>query len=183
MVGRGDRSDVAPTPRHPVPGASVRRPFAERHRDVLLWVLSVALLARGLMGVADTVAIAQGGVRAMPVGQAAVMTGSSPLWPALFAVFALAGAIGLAARARLGWILAVAACLAYLVAGIGDVALVQPGTAIVSPSFALLFTADLIMPAAVLAGLLALHVHFVRVPRARLAISAGRLAGHGRSRG
>lgn len=150
---------------------------------MLLWILSVALLARGLMGVADTIAIAQGGVRAMPLGETAVMTGSSPLWPALFAVFALAGAIGLAGRARLGWILGVAACLAYLTAGIGDVALVQPGTALVSPSFLLLFTADLIVPAAVLAGLMALHVHFVRVPRTRLAMTAGRLAGHGRSRG
>ena len=50
-------------------------------------------------------------------------------------------------------------------------------------SFLLLFTADLVVPAAVLAGLMALHVHFVRIPRARLAITAGRLAGHGRSRG
>ena len=37
--------------------------------------------------------------------------------------------------------------------------------------------------AAVLAGLTALRIHFVRAPRTRLAISAGRLAGHGRSRG
>jgi len=147
---------------------------AERHRRGILLALTLALLVRAALGIADTVAIARGGVFALPGPEVVAITPPSPLWPAVFALLALGGALGLPIRALAGWILGIAACVAYLVSGIADLGILRPGALLTDPGFWAYFVAYLVVPGAVLAALVAARAWFVPPDRAGL---AGRWAG------
>jgi hypothetical protein len=141
----------------PDPAEKGHDPIVERHRDLLEWVLVLALIVRGLLSAADAIAIAQGGVRLIPLGQAVAIGSPSPFWPTLLAILSFAGAIGLAARQPIGWLLGVATCLAFVISGIGDLGMVELGAVADSPGFWFFFVADLVVPLVCLALLVALH--------------------------
>ena len=148
---------------------------AERHRRGILAALTLALLARAVLGFADLAALVHGGVFDLPMPQSVVVAPPSPLWPALFALLALGGAAGLPVRAPASWILAIAACVAYIASGIADLGMVLPGAALRDPGFWAFFIANLLVPAGVLAGLVATRAWFR--PAANPARLVGRWAG------
>jgi hypothetical protein len=139
---------------------------AERHDRALLALLVVALLLRTALGLVDTVALMQGGVPTIPMPETIAVAPASPFWPATFALLALLGAIGLTSRLTLGWGLGVAACLGYLVSGIADLGSLRPGAPLGDAGFWLFFAANLVVPAAVLVGLLAIRHRFMPRPLA-----------------
>jgi hypothetical protein len=125
-----------------------------RRHGLLRWLLVGALLARALLGLADGVALAGGGMRALPLGLSLGLGGTSAFWSTLLAALALMGAVGLLARWPLGWIVSVGACLAYLASGIGDIAFAESASPLQSPGFVVLFVANLVVPSLVVVGLL-----------------------------
>ncbi len=127
---------------------------AERRRRAVLGALALALLVRALLGLVDAVAIARGGVVALPTPEAVAVAPPSPLWPALFALLALGGGIGVPGRIPLGWVLGVSACVGYLISGIADLGMLRPGAPLGDVGFWAFFVANLVVPAVVLAGLL-----------------------------
>ncbi len=143
----------------PGSGATPTKPrdsLLDRHRRELIWAIAAALALRGVLGVADAISISQGGLRVIPIGAAVGLGAGSPLWSMLWAALALAAAAGLLARFPLGWALGIAASLAYLAAGIGDLGLVGTDAPLTSGSFWLLFVADVLVPGVVLMGLVRL---------------------------
>lgn len=147
----------------------------ERNRRGILAALTLALLARAALGFADLAAISQGGVFELPMPQSVLVAPPSPLWPALFALLALGGAVGLPIRAPASWMLAIAACVAYIASGIADLGMLRPGAPLADPGFWGFFVANLVVPAVVLAGLAATRAWFRPAPNpARL---VGRWAG------
>lgn len=133
---------------------------AERHRRPIVLALALALLVRAVLGFADAIAIARGGVRVIPTPEAVAVSTPSPLWPALLAVLALAAGARLPSREMLGWVLAVAACVGYLVSGIADLGMLRPAAPLADVGFWLFFVANLVVPAVVLAALLAAREWF-----------------------
>ena len=141
----------------------------DRRADTLRWIVVAALLVRVVLSLVDAGAVAHDGVRFLPFGSAVAVGGSSPFWPTLWAGLALVGAIGLALRSPIGWVLAGAACLGYLTGGIGDLGLLDTAASVTDPSFWLVFLLDLVVPAAVLTGLFQLRAGYVRIsPPSRL---------------
>lgn len=130
--------------------------------DTLRWLIVAALLVRAALSVADAAGIAGGGVQPLPLGSALAVSASSPFWPLLWAALSLAGGVGLAYRSTAGWVVAGAACLGYLAAGIGDLSLLDTSASVGDPGFWLVFLADLVVPAAVLVGLYQLRSGYVR---------------------
>ena len=139
--------------------------IAERHSRAVLVALALALLLRALLGLADAVAIFQGGVRAIPIPEGVALTSPSPLWPLVLAATALAGAAGLPMRTLVGWSLAVIACVACLTSGIADLGSMRPGWPLRDVGFWIFFAANVVVPAAVLAILVALRSWFVDLAR------------------
>jgi len=149
----------------PTAGRRPRRSFLDRHRRELIWAIAVALVLRGVLGIADAVSIAQGGLRVLPMTAAVGLGAGSPLWSMLWAFLAIAAGAGLLSRFLLGWALGIGASLAYLAAGIGDLGLLGAGTTpLISGSFWLLFLADVLVPGVVLAGLVRLWPPLVHAP-------------------
>jgi hypothetical protein len=146
-----------------------------RHRRGVLAALTLALLVRAVLGFADLAAIAHGGVFELPLPQPVAVAPPSPMWPALFALLALGAAIGLPVRAPAGWVLGIGACVAYLVSGIADLGMLRPATPLADPGFWAFFVANLLVPAIVLAGLVATRAWFM--PAATPARLVGRWAG------
>ncbi|HXQ95449.1 MAG TPA: hypothetical protein VN800_00865 [Candidatus Acidoferrales bacterium] len=147
----------------------------ERNRRGILAALTLALLARAALGFADLAAISQGGVFELPMPQSVVVAPPSPLWPALFALLALGGAVGLPIRAPASWMLAIAACVGYIASGIADLGMLRPGAPLADPGFWAFFVANLVVPAVVLAALAATRAWFR--PAAGPARLVGRWAG------
>ncbi len=121
----------------------------------------MALLARAFLGFADSAAAVRGAVVELPVAEAMSVAPPSPLWSALLAVLALAAAVGLAARALAGWILGLAACIAYLVTGIADIGTLRPMAPLADSGFWLFFVANLVVPSIVLAALVATRARYL----------------------
>ena len=136
--------------------------------------LTLALLVRAALGIADSVAIARGGVFALPGPELVAIAPPSPLWPAVFALLALGGALGVPGRTLSGWILGIAACVAYLASGISDLGMLRPGALLADPGFWAYFVAYLVVPGAVLAALVAARRWFMPPDRPGM---AGRWAG------
>jgi hypothetical protein len=140
-------------------------------RDLLRLFLAAALLARAVLGFADALALAGGGMRALPFGLSVGLGGTSALWSTLLAVLALLGSVGLLLRSPVGWILSVGACVAYLASGIGDIGLVGAASPIESPGFVVLFVANVVVPSVAVVGLL--QVRTACLPVARLPFAFG----------
>ncbi len=139
---------------------------AARHSRVVLLALALALLVRAFMGLADTLAISRNGVMAIPMPETIAVAPPSPLWPALFALLALGGALGVPGRTLLGWALGVVACVAYMISGIADLGMLRPGAPLGDAGFWIFFGANLVVPALVLTGLLAARSWFMPKPAA-----------------
>lgn len=137
--------------------------MAERHRRLIVAALALALLVRAVLGLADAVAIARGGVRVIPVPETVALSTPSPLWPALFAALAFAAGAALPRRDMPGFGLAVAACVAYLASGIADLGMIRPAAPLADLGFWLFFIANLVVPAVVLAALLTTRDWFAPV--------------------
>jgi hypothetical protein len=116
--------------------------------------MAAALLIRALMGLADAIALAQGGVRTVPIGGGVGLAATSPLWSAVLAFLALVGAAGLVARWPVGWLVALGACVGYLLSGLGDLAFVASAAAVNGRDVAVLVVANVVVPVVVIAGLL-----------------------------
>jgi len=128
--------------------------LSPRQLDIVVWLMAAALLVRALLGLADAIALAEGGVRALPVGGGMGLGATSPLWSALLALLALAGGVGLIVRWPTGWLIALGACLGYLLSGFGDLAFVASVAAFDPADFVVLVAGNVAMPILVLAGLL-----------------------------
>jgi hypothetical protein len=139
--------------------------LSPRQLDVVVWLMAAALLVRAVLGLADAIALAEGGVRALPIGAGMGLGATSPLWSALLALLALAGGVGLIVRWPTGWLIALGACLGYLLSGLGDLAFVASLAAFDPADFVVLVGGNVAMPIAVLAGLLWTRPAFL--PRAR----------------
>jgi hypothetical protein len=139
--------------------------IAARPSRTILAALALALLVRAVLGLADAVAIFQGGVRAIPVPETVALSSPSPLWPFTLAVLTLAGAAGMPTRSLTGWVIALVACIAYLASGIADLGSLRPGWPLRDLGFWVYFGVNLVVPAAVLAILLAVRAWFVPSPR------------------
>ena len=133
---------------------------ATRRRAVIA-ALALALLVRAILGAADAVAIARGGVRIVPVPESVALSTPSPLWPAFVAALAVVAAARLPFVGIVGWVLAVATCVASLVGGIADLGLLRPGAPLADAGFWIFFAVYLVVPAAVLTALLAVRDWFV----------------------
>ena len=129
--------------------------------------LALVLLVRAILGMADAIAIARGGVRIVPAPESVALSTPSPLWPAFLAVLALAAAIRLPARDVVGWTLAIATCVAYLISGIADLGMLGPGAPLADAGFWIFFAVSLVVPAVVLAVLLAVREWFLPPPTRR----------------
>ena len=136
---------------------------AERHDREVVAALSLALLARAVLGFADSVAITRGSMLDLPVADAVTVAPLSPLWPALLAALALIAAAAIALRALVGWVVAVAACVGYLVTGIADIGALRPGAPLGDPGFWVFFVAYLVVPGIVLGVLVAVRSWFMPV--------------------
>ena len=145
-----------------------------RHLDVVVWLMAAALLARAVLGLADAIALAGGGVRALPVGAGMGLGATSPLWSAMLALLALTGGVGLILRSPTGWIIALGACLGYLLSGLGDIAFVTSVVGFDPADYVVLLAANVAMPIVVIAGLLWTRPAFLLRARrgARLAVPA-----------
>jgi hypothetical protein len=128
--------------------------LSPRHLDVVVWLMAAALLVRAVLGLADAIALAGGGVRALPVGAGMGLGATSPLWSALLALLALAGGVGLIVWWPTGWLIALGACLGYLLSGLGDLAFVASVAAFDPSDYVVLFAGNVAMPIVVIAGLL-----------------------------
>ncbi len=136
---------------------------AERHDRGVIAALSLALLARAVLGFADSVAITRGTVLDLRVADVVAVAPASPLWPALLAALALIAAAGIAVRTLVGWVVAVAACVGYLITGIADIGALRPGAPLGDPGFWLFFGANLIVPGVVFGVLVGLRSWFMPV--------------------
>jgi hypothetical protein len=115
--------------------------------------MATALLVRALMGLGDAIALAQGGVRTLPLAGGIGLGATSPLWSALLALLALVGAVGLVVRWPMGWLVALGACVGYLISGLGDLAFVASAASLDLRDYAVLGVANVGVPAVVLSGL------------------------------
>ncbi len=102
---------------------------AERHDRGVIAALSLALLARAVLGFADSVAITRGTVLDLRVAD----------------------------------VVAVAACVGYLITGIADIGALRPGAPLGDPGFWLFFGANLIVPGVVFGVLVGLRSWFMPV--------------------
>ncbi|HEX5465394.1 MAG TPA: hypothetical protein VFW92_01835 [Candidatus Limnocylindrales bacterium] len=140
--------------------------------DLLLIVLSVGLLLRGLLGLADAWSLSSDGVRFIGLEATLSLGVGSVGWSAGWGAAAIAAGLLLLGRRALGWLVAVAACVAYVVIGIGEVAQVTgsapgaSGTAI-SLGVWLFFLVDLAVPAVLLALLFTVRPWFLARSRSR----------------
>jgi hypothetical protein len=145
----------------------VTRPVAgestTRSHDMLLLALAAVLVARGVVGLLDMWTLARSGIRFIPVGAGATV-GGSPVWAGLWAVVCLGAALLLMRRQAVGWLLAVGACAAYLVTGLGDAALFD-SVATVPAGAWMLFAIDIAGPALALALLISLRPWFLATAR------------------
>jgi hypothetical protein len=128
--------------------------LSPRQLDLVVWLMAAALLIRAVLGLADAVALAGGGVRALPVGAGMGLGATSPLWSAMLALLVLAGGVGLILRSPTGWIIALGACLGYLLSGLGDLAFVASVAGFDPADYLVLLVGNVAMPIVVLAGLL-----------------------------
>lgn len=128
--------------------------LSPRHLDVVVWLMAAALLVRAVLGLADAIALAGGGVRALPVWAGMGLGATSPLWSAMLALLALAGGVGLIVRWPTGWLIALGACVGYLLSGLGDLAFLASVAAFDPADYVVLFAANVAMPVVVIAGLL-----------------------------
>lgn len=148
------------------PGRSAGRIRVHRLRsDTLRTVLIAALIVRAALSLADTVTAMRGGVQLLPIEPSVAFGASTPFWPALWALISLGGAVGLAYRSAAGWVLAGAACLGYLVGGVGNLGLLDTAVGVGDPSLWAAFVLDVAIPAAVLAGLYHLRGSYVRLAK------------------
>lgn len=136
-------------------------PAAGRPHDGLLIILVLAFALRALFSFADAWSLYRQGVRFIPISEGATV-GGAPFWSFLWGTLSLAAALLLWRRQALGWVLAVAACVAYLVAGIGDAALFEMGGSVSLGAWAL-FLVDLAGPAIALALLFSVRPWFLSV--------------------
>ncbi len=148
-------------------GPRVTRPVAgestTRSHETLLLALGALLLARGVVGLLDMWTLARSGIRFIPVGGGATV-GGSPVWAGLWAAICLAAALLLVRRQAVGWLLAVAACTAYMVTGLGDAA--HFGSVATVPVGAwMLFGIDIAGPALALALLISVRPWFLATAR------------------
>ncbi|MFI5255181.1 MAG: hypothetical protein ACHQ15_06975 [Candidatus Limnocylindrales bacterium] len=118
----------------------------------LLRLLALALLIRGAFSVIGAISPASGDLGPLRIGGLAEAV-QSPLMGWAWGIVALAAGVALARRLRLGWLLAAAVCVAYLVVGVTE-AFTFEGFGSVGPTgFWLAVILDLAVPALVLAGL------------------------------
>jgi hypothetical protein len=136
---------------------------AGRSHDGLLVALVLAFTLRAVLSFADAWSLYRQGVRFVPISDGGTV-GGAPFWPFLWGVLSLAAALLLWRRQALGWVLGVAACVAYLVAGIGDAALFEMGDSVPLGAWAL-FLVDLAGPAIALALLFSVRPWFLSVAR------------------
>jgi hypothetical protein len=132
--------------------------------DALLALLALCLLARALLSFGDTWSVSARGI-GLFAADGLAPTGMSVGWAVLWGVVALSGAFGLARRKALGWLLAAAACVAYLVAGIGDTVALGGAEGPLTAATWLGFLVDLALPALVLAALFAIRPWFLAAVR------------------
>lgn len=130
-----------------------------------IWLMAAALVVRALLGLADTIALAEGGVRTLPAGGVG-LGASSPVWSGLLALLACAGAVGLVARWSVGWLIAMGACVGYLLSGLGDLAFIASAAGVGALDVAVLIVADVGIPVVVIAGLLWTRMEFLSTSRA-----------------
>jgi hypothetical protein len=145
----------------------------ERSHDALLLLIAVALLGRGLLSLADAVAIATGGMGVFELGGIAHADGS-PVWPILWGVVALAAAVLLLLRRPLGWVLGAGVCVAYLVVGVGHAVDATSSHTGLPAGVWLIFAADVMVPSLVLAGLFTVRPSFLAAARAARPGAGGR---------
>ena len=136
---------------------------AGRPQDGLLIVLVLAFGLRAALSFADAWSLYRQGVRFIPISDGGTV-GGAPFWSFLWGALSTAAALLLWRRRALGWVLGVAACVAYLMAGIGDAALFEMGDS-VSLGAWVLFLIDLAGPAIALALLFSLRPWFLSVAR------------------
>ena len=170
MHHAADRATAAPGPGGTpdsgpdlAPGSSRGGGSRRLGPDILRLSLVAALIVRAGLSAADAVAVARGGVQPIPFGPSVAFGAATPFWPILWALLALAGGIGLLYRSAAGWVLAGAACLGYLAAGIGDLGLLDTSASVADPGIWYVFLVDLVIPAVVLVGLYQLRHGYLRV--------------------
>lgn len=137
-------------------------------------VLVGLFIARGIASLLDASSALDLGVGpGLAIGPAAV-TAVSPIWPAVWGALALAAGCALWLRLRVGWLLAIAVAVAYVVSGISDLSLVATpislGTSATSTDFSQTTLAVAVVqvgvPIGVLAALGAIrHQYLPRRPR------------------
>ncbi len=137
---------------------------AERSHGVLLRILALALLGRAALSFADAVAIATSGLGFLQLGGIAYAD-SSPLWPILWGSVALASTVLLLLRRPLGWVLAAGVCVAYLVVGVAHAVDATSDATGLPAGVWLIFVADVLVPALVLAGLFTVRPWFLAAAR------------------
>ncbi|MGH2467660.1 MAG: hypothetical protein ACRDGL_08015 [Candidatus Limnocylindrales bacterium] len=140
--------------------------------DLLLAVLTIGLVGRGLLGLADAWSLSTSGIRFIGLDATMSLGGGSIGWTAGWGAAALVAGLLLARRQALAWLLAVAACVAYLVTGIGEaVQIVGSGDGGSGPAIStgawLFFLVDLTVPALLLALLFTVRPWFLSVSRSR----------------
>lgn len=140
--------------------------------DLLLAVLTIGLVARGCVGLADAWSLSMSGVRFIGLDVMLSLGGGSIGWTAGWGVAAIVAGLLLARRHAVAWLLAVATCVAYLVTGIGEaVQFVGPGDGGSGPALStgvwLSLLVDLAVPALLLALLFTVRPWFLAVSRSR----------------
>jgi hypothetical protein len=131
-----------------------------RARDGLLRLLALALLARGALSVVGATTPATGGLGPVHIG-GLVEAVQSPLWGVAWGLVAIVAGVMLARRRRLGWLLAAAVCVAYLVVGVTAAFAAAPFADARQLGFWLGFVLDVAVPALVLAGLFTVRPWFL----------------------
>ncbi len=137
-------------------GTGGSRPVASRTHAALRWLVVAAFLLRAVLSFVDAGSVADGGLRAIPFMSVAFGS-QSALWPLMWGTLALVAALAMVAQVRIGWLVAFAVVVAYLVAGIADInSLVEAAAGDVRQN-AETIVISLVVPILILAALLELR--------------------------
>jgi hypothetical protein len=125
-----------------------------------LRLLVLALSARAALSLADAASLAGTGVGFLHLGGIA-QADSSPLWALLWGSLALAATVLLARRRALGWVFGAAVCVVYLVVGVAQAVMWDVAGGSLPLGAWLVFGADIMVPALVLAGMFTVRPWFL----------------------
>jgi hypothetical protein len=160
------------------PGADPREPSSPVDpgpHDLLLWTLTITLLARGAWSLLDAWSVNSTGARLIQADASASLSAPSVGWSVGWGLVALVAGLLFMRRHALAWLLALASGIAYLVTGIGEAAQITSsagatvglGPSTLTPALWALFLVDLAVPAILLALLFTVRPWFLAISRTR----------------